>query len=136
MGMVKFDEGERFTIAQVLNHPFFEGLTKSPIELLATNYQPVVGKKLDKIGQEIRKILYPAQHRSNLIRPEVDHIHQLSLDTYLRILDLVPSNLSVTRHNIYMVAACWIGSKIVLGVPPRIQSSFRTFQILKCEQEV
>ena len=133
--MVKFKESDRLGIVEVLNHSFFDSLTKTPIELLITNYEPD-HSRLDKINEEIRKIIYSSQKRTSINRLDLNNLHSLSVSIYQRITDLIPSNIDITKHNIYLATACWISSKIVMGTPPRMKTEFRTREIIECEREV
>lgn len=129
--MLKVNEEDRIDMKEVMSHPFFSSMTKSPIYLLETNYKPFDRFRSEKSASEIRKILHPAQHFS---KTPLIHTHELALGIYQRVVSNIPDGVNNKKTKMYMMAACCISSKIVTNKSLYIPKYAR--EIIKYEREV
>lgn len=115
--MLTVDPAHRPNIDQIIDHPFFNGLT-SPIYM--TVHRPV--NKIP-LAEQARVSRYIQRYTNHNI------IQSLALNIYCRCNDL-----NYISEQVRSAVCTWIASKLVIGEPPNI--SIPPNQILSTEREI
>jgi serine/threonine protein kinase len=117
--MLNVDPKTRINISEILEHPFFKGLT--PVKYLSIGRSPV---KIPT-DERLRVVHYIQRYNSN------KHIQNLSFNIYIRC-----NNLDHINEHIRVASCIWIASKIVLGNAPDKLAGFPINKIIEVEREI
>lgn len=111
--MIKFKPIERLTIEEVLNHPLFKGLTRSPCTLKKVDPQILSGYQLEKLVNTITIHLKPLVNILGTM--DYTYVQSLAIKIYRRITPIIPRNIG--EFSEFSAACVWMALKMVIGRP-------------------
>lgn len=125
--MLKYNPSERFSIDQVMSHPYFEGCINIPVNVNIVEYKPLSGQNYNRVINIIKKIYEPL---ITFDRKDVNQLVYVASQIYQR--------LSTKKlDELYVVGCCWIASKLVLGTIANLNTlNYTKDDVLKAEKMI
>ncbi len=137
--MLKIQPDQRISIEEVLEHPFFDEASqpicdlKFPLVIKNVFYTPLPSETLEKLETGIQKLLKPCM--SNFSVTSINNIRQLTLAIYQRCTPLLEKK-TLNVINPISLGSLWLASKLVVGLPIPVSTSYKTEQIHLAEKRI